>query len=111
VNYLKLPSDPIGGDPTPREQITIGVTAGLTRNWTVSLATTRNLTSQAGVTSISSGLLATYRDECLAFITSLTQSGTTDRDIKPGTSLLFSLVFKNLGELAAPSIATGGFQQ
>jgi LPS-assembly protein len=111
VNYIKLPSDPIGGDPTPREQITVGLTAGLTRNWTVSLATTRNLTSQLGVDTISSGLIATYRDECLAFITSLTQSGTTDRDIKPGASLLFSLVFKNLGELAAPAIATGGLQQ
>ncbi|HEX3498726.1 MAG TPA: LPS assembly protein LptD [Stellaceae bacterium] len=108
LNYMKLPSDPIGGDPSPREQITVGVTAGLTRNWTVSVATTRNLTSTLGVSTISSGLIATYRDECLAFITSLTQSGTTDRDIKPGTSLLFSLVFKNLGELAAPTYSTSG---
>ena len=108
LNYLKLPPDLVSGDPTPREQISVAVTAGLTRNWTVSLATTRNLTSQPGVSTISSGLIATYRDECLAFISSLTQSGTTDRDIKPGTSLLFSVVFKNIGELSAPSYSTSG---
>jgi LPS-assembly protein len=110
LNYIKLPSDPIGGDPTPREQLSVGITAGLTRNWTISLATTRNLTSTLGVSTISSGLIAAYRDECLAFITSLTQSGTTDRDIKPGASLLFSLVFKNLGELTAPAFSTTGVQ-
>jgi len=110
LNYIKLPSDPIGGDPTPREQLSVAVTAGLTRYWTVSVATTRNLTSQLGVSTISSGVIATYRDECFAFITSLTQSGTTDRDVKPGASLLFSLVFKNLGELTAPAFATTGVQ-
>jgi LPS-assembly protein len=72
------------------------------------VATTRSLTSQLGVTSISSGLIATYRDECLSFITSLIQTGTSDRDVKPGTSLLFTLVLKNLGEISAPAFATTG---
>jgi LPS-assembly protein len=110
LNYLHLPSDLIGGDPTPREQLSVGVTAGLSRYWTVSVSTTRNLTSQLGISSISSGLVATYRDECFAFITSFTQSGISDRDIRPGASLLFSFVFKNLGELIAPAIATTGVQ-
>jgi LPS-assembly protein len=108
LNYIKLPPDLITSDPTPREQISIAVIAGLARYWTVSLSTTRSLTSQLGVSSISSGLIATYRDECLAFVTSLTQSGTSDRDIKPGTSLLFTLVLKNLGDISAPAFATTG---
>jgi LPS-assembly protein len=110
LTYIKLPPDLVGGDPTPREQISVGVAAGLSRYWSVSLATTRNLTSQLGVNTLSSGLVATYRDECLAFITSLTQSGTSDRDIKPGASLLFTLVLKNLGDISAPAFATGGVQ-
>jgi len=110
VNYIKLPADLITSDPTPREQISIAVTAGLSRYWTVSAATTRSLTRQLGVSAISTGLAATYRDECLAFITSLTQSGTTDRDVRPGASLLFTVVFKNLGELTAPAFATTGLQ-
>jgi hypothetical protein len=76
----------------------------------VSASTTQSLTSQLGVSSISSGLVAIYRDECLAFITSLTQSGTSDRDVKPGASLLFTLVLKNLGDISAPAFATGGVQ-
>jgi len=110
LNYIKLPADLITSDPTPREQISVGVTAGISRYWTVSASTTQSLTSQLGVSSISSGLVAIYRDECLAFITSLTQSGTSDRDVKPGASLLFTLVLKNLGDISAPAFATGGVQ-
>jgi LPS-assembly protein len=108
LNYIKLPADLISGDPTPREQLSVGVTAGVSRYWTVSLATTRSLTSLLGVSSLSTGLIAAYRDECLSFITSLTQSGTTNRDVKPGTSLLFTLVFKNIGEISAPTFSTTG---
>jgi hypothetical protein len=46
----------------------------------------------------------------MSFITSLSQSGTSDRDIRPGASLLFTLVFKNIGEISAPAIATTGVQ-
>jgi LPS-assembly protein len=108
LNYIKLPTDLINGDLTPRQQISVAATAAVSRYWTVSVATTRSLTSQLGVTSISSGLIATYRDECLSFITSLIQTGTSDRDVKPGTSLLFTLVLKNLGEISAPAFATTG---
>jgi LPS-assembly protein len=110
ANYIRLPPDLIGGDPTPRQQISVGVAAGVSRYWTVSVSTTQNLTNTLGVSTISSALVAAYRDECLSFITSLSQSGTSDRDIRPGASLLFTLVFKNLGEISAPTIATTGVQ-
>jgi len=60
--------------------------------------------------TVSSGVIATYQDECFAFVTALTQTGTQDRDVKPGASLVFSLVFKNLGEVSAPAFATQGVQ-
>jgi LPS-assembly protein len=110
VNYLRLPADLIGGDPTPRQQISVGAVVGVSRYWTVSVSTTRNLTNTLGLSTISSALVAAYRDECLSFITSLSQSGTTDRDVKPGASLLFTLILKNIGEISAPTIATTGVQ-
>ena len=108
ATYVRLPPDLIGGDPSPRQQISVGVGAGVSRNWTVSVATTQNLTNTLGVSTISSSLVAAYRDECMSFIASLSQSGTSDRDVKSGASLLFTLVFKNIGEISAPSIATSG---
>jgi LPS-assembly protein len=108
LSYITLPPDLTGTDPGRRQQISAGLTAGLTRYWTVALSTTQNLRGDLG--TVSSGIVAVYRDECFSFITSLTQSGTRDRDVKPGASLLFSLVFKNLGEISAPAFATAGVQ-
>ena len=59
------------------------------------------------VNQVSSGFAVQYQDECLTFVTSLTQSGIRDLDIKPGTTLLFQFVFKNLGEISLPPLAAG----
>jgi LPS-assembly protein len=106
LNYIKLPPDLLSTDTGTREQISVGATIGLSRYWTVSAATTNNLTGQVG--TVSSSIAATYQDDCLGFITTLAQSGTRDRDVRPGASLVFSLVFKNLGEVALPAFATAG---
>jgi LPS-assembly protein len=58
--------------------------------------------------NISSGVTLTYQDECLAFVTSLTRSGVTFGDVRPGLSVLFSVVFKNLGEIGVRALSTGG---
>jgi LPS-assembly protein len=108
ISYIKLPPDLVASDPGNRDQIAVGTTVGLSRYWTLNFATTRNLTGNLG--TVSSSVRATYQDECLAFITTLSQSGISDRDIKPGASIVFTLVFKNLGEINLPSIATQGIQ-
>ena len=108
LSYIKLPPDLLSSDTGKREQISVVGTVGLSRYWTMQLSTTKNLTGQLG--TVSSGVIATYQDECFAFITALTQSGTQDRDVKPGASLVFSLVFKNLGEVSAPAFATQGIR-
>ncbi|HEY0522050.1 MAG TPA: LPS assembly protein LptD [Stellaceae bacterium] len=90
------------------DQVSLGLTLGLTQYWTLSASTTRNLrTDPSTPQTLYSRLVAVYRDECFAFVASLSQYGVTDRDIKPGTTLLFSFVFKNLGEIAAPAVQTG----
>ncbi|MGH7053186.1 MAG: hypothetical protein ACREFA_05140, partial [Stellaceae bacterium] len=58
-------------------------------------------------TSLYASLSAVYQDECLAFIGSISQSGIRNGDVKPGVSVLFSVVFKNLGEVGG---TVGSFQ-
>jgi LPS-assembly protein len=54
------------------------------------------------------GVNLTYRDECIAFVTSLTKSGVRSGDAIPGTSLLFTVVFKNLGDIGTKLASFGG---
>ncbi|MBV9523504.1 MAG: LPS-assembly protein LptD, partial [Alphaproteobacteria bacterium] len=106
LSYVKLPPDFLGGDTNNRQQLTVGVSAGLSRYWSTALATTRNLTTDPG--TVSSSIMTTYQDECLSFITTLSQSGVTNRDVKPGVSLIFTIAFKGLGEISAPAFSTTG---
>jgi LPS-assembly protein len=57
--------------------------------------------------TLNAGIAAGYHDECLAFTVTLSHSGTSDRDIKPGTSLLFTITFKNLGQVNLRPYSTG----
>ena len=93
-----------------REQLTFNVTAKLTHYWSLQAAQTINLTSSTTVVngvaappassaSLYASLSAIYQDECMAFIGSVTQSGIRNGDVTPGVAVLFSVVFKNLGEI------------
>jgi LPS-assembly protein len=93
-----------------REQLTFNVTAKLTRYWSLQAAQTVNLISSSTVVngvaapsassaSLYASLSAIYQDECMAFIGSVTQSGVRNGDVTPGVAVVFSVVFKNLGEI------------
>jgi LPS-assembly protein len=93
-----------------REQLTVSATAKLTQYWSLQGSETINLTNSANIvngvatpqsssTSLNSQLAAIYQDECLAFVGSVTQSGIRNGDVTPGVSVMFSVVFKNLGEI------------
>ena len=99
-----------------REQLSFSVTAKLTRYWSMQASETINLTNsttlvnnvpapQASSSSLYGSLAAIYQDECMAFIGTVTQSGIRNGDVTPGYSVLFSVVFKNLGEIGG-TIAT-----
>jgi LPS-assembly protein len=107
MNYLTLPPDLIAGDPGRRDQVTAAVSADVSRYWSTSLVSTQNLTGALG--NVTSQLAVNYRDECFAFAVTITDSGTRDRDIKPGLAVLVTLVFKNLGEINAPAFSSTGF--
>jgi LPS-assembly protein len=102
-----------------REQLTFNVTAKLTHYWSLQGAQTINLTSSttlvngvvtpsASSASLYASLSAIYQDECMAFIGSVTQSGIRNGDVTPGVAVLFSVVFKNLGEIGGNIAELGG---
>ncbi|HTV90120.1 MAG TPA: hypothetical protein VME41_13985, partial [Stellaceae bacterium] len=93
-----------------RQQLNLGLNVKLTRYWTLQGAETLNLTNatnivngvptpQASSSSLYANLSLIYQDECMAFITTLTQSGIRNGDVTPGYAVLFSVVFKNIGEI------------
>ncbi|HEX3536168.1 MAG TPA: LPS assembly protein LptD [Stellaceae bacterium] len=102
-----------------REQLSVNATARLTQYWslsgseTINLANSTNLvngiaTPQSNNTSLYATLSAIYQDECMAFIGSVTQSGIRSGDVTPGVSVLFSVVFKNLGEIGGTVASFAG---
>ena len=130
LNYLLVPAqqqNQVVTNPTTgqsillgkREQLSVGVTSKLTRYWslagseTVNLSNSTNLingvaTPQSNNTSLYSTLAAIYQDECMAFIGSVTQSGIRSGDVTPGVSVMFSVVFKNLGEIGGTVLSVAG---
>jgi LPS-assembly protein len=102
-----------------REQASVSVTTKLTRYWSLAGAETINLTKstnlvngvstpQSSSDSLYATLAAIYQDECMAFIGSVTQSGIRNGDVTPGVSVLFSVVFKNLGEIGGTVLSAAG---
>ncbi|MGC2198921.1 MAG: LPS assembly protein LptD [Stellaceae bacterium] len=102
-----------------REQLSFSVNAKLTRYWSMQVSETLNLsnsttivnnvqTPQSSSASLYGSLSAIYQDECMAFIGAVTQSGIRSGDVTPGYSVLFSLVFKNLGEVGGTLASLSG---
>jgi LPS-assembly protein len=130
VSYLLMPAEQLNQVVTnpatgqtvlygKRQQLTLNLTTKLTRYWTLRGSETINLTNsdnivngiatpQSSSTSVYANISAIYQDECMAFVTSLTQSGIRSGDVTPGVSLVFSVVFKNLGEIGTTLAQVGG---
>jgi LPS-assembly protein len=130
VNYLKVspqrPSEvttnPVTGQSIlygKREQLTFNITTQLTRYWSLAGSQTINLSNagnlinglpeaQSRTKNLYATLAAIYQDECMAFIGSVSQSGIRSGDVTPGTSVMFSVVFKNLGEIGGTLFSLPG---
>ena len=130
INYLLMPAEqlndvvfnPATGQTVlygKRQQLTFTATAQLSRFWSLRGTETVNLTNsdnvvngiatpQSNSTSVYANLSAVYQDECMAFVTSLTQSGVRSGDVTPGVSIVFSVVFKNLGEIGSTVASFAG---
>ena len=85
-----------------REELSGSIYAGITRNWAAFASARRNLEeTNSGFISLGGGV--EYSDECLIFISSISRRFTQDRDLVPSTTILFQLIFKNLGEVQSSS--------
>ncbi|HWK44374.1 MAG TPA: LPS assembly protein LptD [Stellaceae bacterium] len=104
VNFAQITANPRDG-VTNRQQVSANATIGLTPYWTVSLSGTRDLGNFANGT-LSSSVTASYQDECMTVITSLSQSNIINSAVTPGTTITFQVVFKNLGQVLLPSFQT-----
>jgi LPS-assembly protein len=111
LSYIQVQA--ISGIPelAATKQIQGTLNVQLTRYWSAQMLGTFDLAPSPPVTAagtpittvntgetLNSGISLTYRDECIAFVTSITYSGITNGDVKPGTSFLFSIVLKNIGD-------------
>jgi LPS-assembly protein len=130
ANYVLLPAqlpsevvtNPVTGQNVlygKQEQLSFVVTAKLTRYWSLQGTETLNLTNATNLvngvataegssTSLYASLSAIYQDECMAFVGALTQSGIRNGAVTPGVSLLFSVVFKNIGEVGGTVASIAG---
>lgn len=130
VNYLLIPAQRANEVVTApgtgqtilygrRQQLTVSASSKLTHYWsleaseTVNLSNATNLvngiaTPQSSSTSLYAKVSAIYQDECMAFIGSVVQSGVRSGDVTPGVSVLFSVVFRNIGEIGGPIASFGG---
>jgi LPS-assembly protein len=104
TEYLQLADNPRDG-LAHLQELSLNLTYILNQYWTLSGHTTRELAG-VNVNSLFTGFGAQYQDECLTFVASINQTGVRDRDIKPGTTVLFQVVFKNLGEIDVPALKT-----
>lgn len=98
TEFVQLPR--LAEDPNDRagKQIRFTVSSHFTENWSASLSTTRQLGKFGGALE-NVGTL-TYTDECFIFSHSLSKTFYVDKDVKPGITYIFRIVFKNLGEIS-----------
>ncbi len=132
VNYVLIPAqlasdvvtNPVTGQNIlygKQEQISFTTTAKLTRYWSLQGNETLNLTNSSNLvngvatpessgSSLYASVSAIYQDECMAFVGSITQSGIRNGAVTPGVGVLFSVVFKDLGEVGGTvaTLAGGG---
>ncbi|HUB97291.1 MAG TPA: LPS assembly protein LptD [Stellaceae bacterium] len=87
-------------------QIAATLKAQLTQYWSVALNDTKAIGN--GGATINSGVAVTYRDDCLAVVGSIVQSGIQVGDVRPGVSVLLTVIFKNLGEVGERVLSESG---
>jgi len=95
ANYFFVAEETGSGEFGDREEISLGLTARLSKHWAANANIREDLTSGGG--TISEGIGLKYQDECFIFNIKFTRSFTEDRDLQPKDTLFFQLIFKHLG--------------
>ncbi len=90
TSYLSLNNDPTLQD---REEITGAFGVNLTRKWNLGFSATKDLDLNSMRNAYAT---LTFSNECIYITNSFGRDYTTDRDIKPSTTYMFRVSFKNL---------------
>jgi len=95
LGYLKLDRDLAFINREDREELRAFAAYQLDERWRLSASAIQDLTGGFDGVEYSIGL--GYSDECFAFSVEVRRMFTEDRDIEPGTAVLFQLQLRNLG--------------
>jgi len=96
MGYLNERRQVQDDDSDDLEQISFSGTARIDQDWSLAFATNHSLTDDGGPLSFSTS--AVYEDECFRFNITGTKDYTSDRDAESGWGVLFTLVFKTIGD-------------
>ncbi len=86
-----------GSEYGDRQELATEVSSEMTRYWSASIGTRHDLNPHGGPLAI--GGRVTYEDECFIFSADVRQDYTKDRDVESGTSLMFHVVLKTIGQV------------
>jgi LPS-assembly protein len=95
VGYLSLSQELATNDLSSREEVRFSGQAELTKFWSASAHSRRDLTADGG--SINHGFGLVYEDECVVFSSEYDRTFTSDRDVRPASTLYFKISLKHLG--------------
>jgi LPS-assembly protein len=101
VSYLTAPAQPETLQPTARRELGATLGGRIWGNWTGFVGARRDLAREAMVQSYA-GLR--YEDECFAFVATYLRRFTTVGADRAGTDLVFTLVFKTVGEFGLSAL-------
>lgn len=106
-DYIQVakPKDTNHSDKQGEEQLRLRISSQFVKNWTAFASTIRALGRRGGTLENKFGLA--YSNECFTSRITATRTFYRDADIKPGTTVLFEFVFKNLGGVSYTSNAFG----
>jgi len=95
VGYLRLNRDLNFINREDREELRLDGSFSLNKNWNFQGSAIGDLTN--GIDGVEYGFGLNYSDECFDFGIRFKERFTSDRDIQPGTSIMFRFKLKNLG--------------
>ncbi|MBI1272661.1 MAG: LPS assembly protein LptD [Alphaproteobacteria bacterium] len=90
-------------------ELTAGFSSHLFDYWNFSVYQKRAIKPQAGLRN--TGATIAYIDECLTAALSFSQDETSRPDLNPGTAIVLSVLFKNLGGFTTDALSTNPSQR
>ena len=95
IGYVSLARELTADELTSREEITFKGRLQVSRYWSTTGNTRRDLSGNGD--TLEYGLGLRYEDECFIFTSRFERDFTSDRDVQPSTSLIFKVKLKHLG--------------